>query len=244
MKSCTYIYVLTEIRMTPSYLIYHPKRKETIIGNLKVYHDKLGGNEDPYIWHDKFLHTYCHITQLTNEKGQINFWVSGDAYPNFTKLFCDCVFVVDSKCLWKDQNNIDCSNNIDRSNSIVDNDQTFEHHYKWANPSYKNHPLKKRQRYTLKADSRRSFQPQDSDKNLIDIIPFLKQQGISTDKLIKSIAMTSNGKKSINSRPFLLDNDIGQKLYDYLFKAATIKLFGKQLKSKHPKKNTKNENCC
>ena len=225
--------------MTHSYLIYHPTRQRTIIGKLTVYHDKFGSNEDPYIWHDKFLHTYCHITQLTNEKGQINFWVSGDTYPNFTQLLCDCVFVIADKLSWKDRNH------IDRSNPIVDNDQTFEHHYKWVNPPHNQHHFKGtkrvKTRYTLKADSKKSFQPQDSDRNLIDILPFLNRNGITTDKLIRS--MTSNR----GSRPFQLSSDLGQKLYDYLFSTATIKLFCKQLKDKHPngqKKLLATAGCC
>lgn len=211
--------------MIPTWLIYHPTREKKIIGNLTVHHDKFGGNEDPYIWNDKFLHTYCHITQLTNTQGQINFWISGDSYPNFTQLFCDCVFVVAEKHIWTNRNY------IDRSDTIVDNDQTFEHHYKWANIGH--HKYKKRQRYTLKACSKKSFQPQDNNGNLIDILPFLNRNGITTDKLI--LSMTSKR----GSRPLQLDSIIGQKLYDYLFSTASIKLLGRQLKNKHPNGQTK-----
>ncbi|MEI6349419.1 MAG: hypothetical protein WCP69_15850 [Bacteroidota bacterium] len=207
-----------------NYLIYHPSRVKTVIGNMTVYHDKFGSNEDPYIWNDKFIHTYCHITQLSNDKGQINFWVSGDKYPNFTHLYCDCVFVIAEKLYW------DENNKIDRSDSIVDNDQTFEHNYKWANTG--NHLLLRRRRYTLKGDRNKSFQPQDKDKNLIDILPFLNQNGFKTTDLIKS--MTSKR----GSRPFKFDSIFGQKLYEYLFSKAAIKHYGKQLKNKHPNRKT------
>lgn len=206
-----------------SYLIYHPKRSETQIGNLKVYDDNFSGYQDPYIWNERFLHSFCHITQLTNNEGQVNFWVSGNTYPKFAHLFCDCVFVIDKKYFWKE------ANNISISDPIVENEQTFEHHYKW----FQQHPLK-RKRYTLKADSEKSFQPQDKNKNLIDILPFLNQQGIATDKVVNSIAMTKKGKKAIISRPFKFGDDIGQKLYDYLFSTATIKLTGSLLEKKHP----------
>lgn len=184
--------------MTPSFLIYHPKRQPTIIENITVYHDNFCGNEDPYIWNDNFLHTYCHITQLTNEEGQINFWVSGNTYPNFTQLLCDCVFVIDKKYFWKD------ANNISINNPIVDNPQTFEHHYKW----YDQHRLIRKKRYTLKANSEKSFQPQDKNRNLIDIVPFLNSQGITIEILIQSIAITKNGKRARGSRPFILEMDI------------------------------------
>lgn len=206
--------------MTSAYLIYHPKRQITIVGDLAVHHDKFGGNEDPYLWHNQFLHTYCHITQLKNNENQINFWIAGDRYPNFTQLFCDCVFTIAEKKIWTN------NNFINPKDPIVDNEQTFEHHYQWANKGH--HRYARRKRYTLKADRAKSFQPQDSNGNLIDILPFLNEEGISTSKLISS--MTS--KKG--SRPMRLDNDLGQKLYHYLFTTATNKLFGEQLKDIHP----------
>lgn len=216
--------------MTPTWLIYHPARQKTVIGNLTVYHDKFGSNEDPYIWHDNFLHTYCHITQLTNDEkqNQINFWVSGDTYPNFTQLLCDCVFVIAEKHIWLNRNN------IASTDPIVDNNQTFEHHYNWVNPPHCQHQFKKHQRYTLKADDKQSFQPQDSNGNLINILQFLNENGLTTKELRNSISHTRKGKKARNSRPFELPENLGQKLYDYLSAKATIKLFGTQLKNLHP----------
>ena len=203
-----------------SYLIYHPERCKTIIGDIKVYHDKIkkDSNQDPYIWNDKFLHTYCHITQLKNEVGQINFWISGE-YPNFCHLYCDCVFVISEKLFWKENQELDITD------SIVDNEMAYEHHYKWAKWQ---HELKRRRRYTLKADSEKSFQPQDLSQNLIDVLPFLNSNGIQTDQLIKSMTSVKG------SRPFKLPNGLGQKLYDYLYQQASIKLKGSMLKNIHP----------
>ena len=206
------------------YLIYHPSRCKSVIGNMTIYHDNFGGNEDPYLWNDKFLHTYCHITQLKNEERQINFWVSGDTYPNFTELFCDCVFLIEEKLYWKN------ANKINKKDIIVDNAETFKHHYKW----YKQHILNKKRRYTLKANSEKSFQPQDEKHMLIDIVPFLNCNGITTKNLIDSIAKSAKGIQLRNSRPFKLDNCLGHKLYDYLYKTAYIKIFGNQLIGKHP----------
>lgn len=211
--------------MNQFYLIYHPTRQKTIIGNLTIHHDKFGGNEDPYIWNDRFLHTYCHITQLPNEVGQINFWISGDAYPHFTKLFCDCVFFVNEKQFWS------TNNFINRLDPIVDNQQTFNHHYVWANKGH--HPLKKRKRYTLKADPEKSFQPQAENGCLIDILPFLNQNGLTTDRLISSITSKRG------ARPFHLDSELGKNLYEYLVLKSTAKILGKQLKNLHPNKSKK-----
>ena len=219
--------------MGPFYLIYHPHRHKIKIGNLTVYHDDFGGNEDPYIWNKKFLHTYCHITQLSNETNQVNFWVSGKPTLNdFKELYCDCVFHILEKKYWKN------NNRIERNDPIVDNEQTFQHHYKWAH----NHPFKKRSRYTLKANPKSSFQPQDGKGNLVDILPYLNKNGLRTEFLIESF------KAGVGSRPFKLDDKIGQKLYDYLVDDNKVKLFGKDFKRKHPHRNKmhlgSNESCC
>lgn len=79
------------------YIIYHPKRNREIFDGTTVHYDNNEGNQDPYVWNRQFLHTYCHMTQMTPQEGQINFWVSGDTFPNFSQLFCDLVFVVERK---------------------------------------------------------------------------------------------------------------------------------------------------
>tara|TARA_Y100001934_G_scaffold201122_1_gene237153 strand:+ start:2229 stop:2855 length:627 start_codon:yes stop_codon:yes gene_type:complete len=203
-------------------LIYHPQRIKTNVTSCTVYHDSFQGNEDPYLWNKQFLHSYCHITQLKNEVGQINFWISGDTYPNFTKLLCDCVFVVASKHYWKD------ANHMTLENPIVDNEQTFQHHYRWVNPTFNHHPFKRRRRYTLKADPDKSFQPQNRNRELIDILPFLNSCGLETQTLIHSITSKSG------SRPFKLPEGLGFKLYYFLRENAVIKLYGKDIANLHP----------
>lgn len=81
-------------------LIYHPRRELRRFGGRAVYFDSPRGNQDPYIWNDVFLHSYCHITQFRAEAGDINVWVSGDRFPEFRALYCDLVFVVARKCPW------------------------------------------------------------------------------------------------------------------------------------------------
>ena len=204
-----------------SHIIYHPKRCVKEIGEFKIYHDNFKDNQDPYIWNKNFLHTYCHMPQMRNEVGDINFWVSANDYPNITNLFCDCVFVIEKKHYWTN------ADEIDIQDPIVDNNkQTFEHHFDWANKG--SHPLKRKKRYTLIADSQKSFQPQDKEKNLIDILPFLNENGITTAKIIES--MTSN----YQSKPYRINNLLSQNLYDYLFETASIKIYGYQIENLHP----------
>lgn len=215
------------------YLVYHPKREVSEIRDLKIYHDSFFGNQDPYLWNEQFLHSFCHITQLRVQPKDILFWVSGDTYPNFTKLFCDCVFVIAKKEYWEN------ANHIQPTDFIVDNEQTFDHHYKWVNPPFNQHLFKRRRRYTLKADSEKSFQPQTRNKELIDLIPFFDQQGISPETLINSISRNKSGKKSMNSRAFKLTPEHSRKLYDYLTENSPIKIKGKDVELNHPKMKKK-----
>lgn len=112
-------------------------------------------------------------------------------------------------------------------NPIVDNEQTLEHHYRWVNPPFNHHPFKRRKRYTLKAHTDKSFQPQDQNKDLIDILPFLNTCGIETHYLVEK--MTS----SRGSRPFKLPEDLGLKLYNLLKENAVIKIYGKDIANLH-----------
>lgn len=171
------------------------------IEGFKVYHDSFSDNQDPYLLNGQFLHSFCHITQLRVEPNNILFWVSGDIYPNFTILLCDCVFVIRNKDYWE------YANQIQPTDLIEDSQQTFDHHYKWVNPPFNQHLFKRRRRYTLKADSEKSFQLQSESGELINITPFFNQKGITTDTLINSMSKNKSGKKSMNSRPFKLTQE-------------------------------------
>lgn len=211
--------------MANDFLVYHPTRVPSRLPeNITVYHENSAGNEDPYLWNKNFLHTYCHITQFTNDVGQINFWISGNTWPNFTELYCDCVFKIAEKHYWTN------ANQISLNDKIVENEQTYEHHYKWGDSKYGQHQFKNRRRYTLKADSKLSFQPQDKNGNLIDILPFLEANGLSKETLRKGLY------NNVGSKPFSISHDISKRLYDYLFTTASIRLTGDKLVGKHPGK--------
>ncbi len=95
-------------------------------------------------------------------------------------------------------------------------EEAYIDHYRWASQ----HPFKKRKRYTLKADPI-SFQPQDRNRELIDIIPFFTDYGITTETLRQSL------KAGYGSKPFFLKNAL--PLYNWLQKKAVVKLFGTDL---------------
>lgn len=154
-------------------LIYHPRRERRAFGLAVVYFDRIAGNRDPYVWNEAFLHSYCHITQFHAEAGDINLWVSGDRFPQFSHLYCDLVFVVASKCPWEN------ANDLRRDDPIVDSEEAWDDHYRW----YPQHPLARRTRFTLKADPGRSFEPQADDGSLIDIVPLLRKHGTGLPEL-------------------------------------------------------------
>lgn len=209
------------------YLIYHPSRAVAKFDAAVVYHDHIGGNQDPYVWNTQFLHTYCHITQMKPSEGDINFWVSGDSFPNFSHLYCDLVFVVAEKAYWKS------ANTIDRDNAIVDTDEAYNDHYCWAHQHY----FKRRRRYTLKADPKCSFQPQDAEKKLLDIVPFLTEQGMTINEIRQGL------RSGFNSKPLRLWS-CAFNLYNWFKQNAPFKLDGVQLQNlrknnPHPASNPK-----
>ncbi|MDB0011321.1 hypothetical protein N9E20_00780 [Crocinitomicaceae bacterium] len=216
-----------------NYIIFHPVSERfctEINGIGKVYHDSFKGNQDPYVWNEPFLHSFCKITQIKKEIGQYNFWVSSEIYPNFEHLYCDLVFKVASMHEWKDRNSISVND------SIVDSKQSFIHHYK---KGVMQHPFKgetrPKKRVTLKACKENSFQPQNEKQELIDIVPFLLKQGYSLEDLRKNISFYASGKMARTSKPMILSDKMSKALFDYL-SSADIKIYAKDLKNKYPKK--------
>jgi hypothetical protein len=199
------------------YLVYHPKREVSEIDDIMIYHDKFGSNQDPYVWNRRFLHTYCHITQMKPEIGHINYWVSGDTFPEFSCLYCDLVFVVEYKQNWEQPNTIDIND------PIIDTPAAYRDHYCWVKQGQ--HKYTRRHRFTLKADPQRSFQPQHADNTLIDIVPFLSLNGIELAKLRRTM------RAGFNSRPYPLNKSLTDGLYLWIEQEAEIKLTGELLET-------------
>ena len=197
------------------WLIYHPARRVTDFGPVRVYHDQCVHNQDPYVWSESFLHTYCHITQMRPEVGDIEFWVSGNQWPDFDSLWCDLVFVIKEKTYWEQ------ANFIDRANSLVDADEAFNDHYRWC----EDHPFARRRRYTLKADPDASFQPLDVASRLLDIVPPMRDSGVPISDL------RSRLKSGFASRPMALAPDVAQGLSAWLRGTSAVRLFGPELRA-------------
>ena len=187
-------------------LIYHPRRECRRFGGTTVYFDSASGNQDPYVWNDSFLHSYCHITQFHSEVGDVNLWVSGDHFPEFSRLYCDLVFVVAQKYPWAD------ANDLSRCDPVVDSDEAWADHYRW----YAQHPLKRRSRFTLKAHTGRSFQPQEADGSLIDIAPLLQEHHVSLD------ALRAGMRAGTSSQPVTIPDPAGEAIVKRLSAAVTL----------------------
>jgi hypothetical protein len=208
-------------------VIYHPGRNERLFGECTVYFDAPRGNQDPYIWNDAFLHTFCHMTELRNPQPQdINFWVTGDIFPEFNHLFCDLVFVIAKRAMWQDRNV------IKRSDPMVDSEFAYNDHYRWVE---KQHLLTRRRRVTLKADPIRSFQPQTGTGSLIDVLPIFADLGLSREWLRAAIRKPF-GKRFV-SKPIPIDERLTRDLYENLRGLARRKLRGpllRKIRQKHP----------
>jgi hypothetical protein len=207
------------------YLIYHPKRAVSTFDDLIVYHDAIGGNQDPYVWNARFLHTYCHMYNMSPQIGHINFWVSGDTYPEFSALYCDLVFVVQSKLAWPREQ----TNGLARANHIIDSQEAYIDHYQWAGEGM--HPYQHRGRFTLKADPAKSFQPQDGHGQLFDVVDILQDAGLPLAEFREKI------RTHAGSRPFPIDADTAEFLYSRLKERADLHLTGaclQAIRAAHP----------
>jgi hypothetical protein len=196
------------------WLIYHPKRQVSRFAGLTVHHDSLAGNQDPYVWNRRFLHTACHITQMSPEVGDVNFWVSGDTFPGFSILWCDLVFVVEDKIYWQD------SNRIAVGDPVVDSPEAFADHYA---PMPNEHPYRRRRRFTLKADPALSFQPQNDNGSLIDLVPLFADIGLGLDWLRIGL------RAGWQSRPLRLPDGVASVVYKRLRDVAPVRMPGEQL---------------
>ncbi len=199
---------------TAGYLIYHPKRQKYVFGETVVYCDPITdrSNQDPYVWNERFLHSFCHITQMRPRVGHVNFWISGDTWPEFNSLLCDLVFSVQEKAPWQN------TNDMDRRDPIVDSDQAYRDHYRWPSAPVPQHVLKRRGRSTLKADSERSFQPQFHGQ-LIDVIPILQK-----------FAPVEEWRKALRagraSKPTPIGHEVVAALYTFLECETDLRLHG------------------
>ncbi|MBP1615307.1 MAG: hypothetical protein H6Q13_2755 [Bacteroidetes bacterium] len=110
------------MKKATNYIIFHPKREKVkalatvMYNNSKIIHDWEGqifvddvhdGNEDPFVFNNPWIYSYCHASQLkrSSRKGyylqpesKLIFISGPDADRGF--LTVDTVFVIDSVLEW------------------------------------------------------------------------------------------------------------------------------------------------
>ena len=146
--------------------------------------------------------------------------MSGDTFPEFSRLHCDPVLIVTEKRQWRD------ANAMARDDPIVDSPEAFNDHYRW----HIQHPFTRWKRYTLKAEPERSFQPQTASAELIDIVPLLARHGLPLGQLQAGL------RAGVGSRPVRLERSAATAIADQL-RQAPIQLQGpalRQIRLRHP----------
>ena len=86
------------------YIMLHQNRIELKIDDINVYCDNFKGNQDPYVWSERFLNTFCKTTQIKAsqlKKGDTLFWFSRQGNPSEDRWFVDLVFIVDEISYWE-----------------------------------------------------------------------------------------------------------------------------------------------
>ncbi|MGB3510018.1 MAG: hypothetical protein WBA93_12400 [Microcoleaceae cyanobacterium] len=122
--------------------------------------------------------------------------------------------MVAEKLYWQD------ANNIKSCDPIVDTNEAYTDHYCWV--GHGQHPYRHRRRFTLKADPESSFQPQNISQELINVVPFLLEQGFSLSQLRQNL------RSGFNSKPMPL-GCLSVELYSWLSQCTNIKLSGNKL---------------
>lgn len=214
------------------YIIYHPTRKKTRVKGTNIYFDDNNHNQDPYIWNNQFLHSTCHMTELKEiQKSQnfsnrffVIFGVSGDGnekFKDFSSLYCDLIFVVKEKISWNEET----LNDISSLNPVVDSNIAYVDHYFWVPID---HPYKSTRygRFTLKANSEKSFQLQNSDGNLINILHLVTDVLDCTSSELRERIRKGKSDKSFRSYPVPLTENEVQELHNSINNIAQIKLRG------------------
>ena len=218
-----------------SFIMFHAERYKLILDEHNIcYCDSFKRNQDPYIFAPRFLHSYCKINQLPiskMKKGDTIFWFTKDKSQESQesqegKWFCDLVFVLDEIKIWnpitEDSFNTNYKNDYttsDIQNSIT-HQREEDDHFCWAD---KDHPKgeNSHNRITLFANSKESFQPLNSENNLIRMDEFCQ------DELSLDLSIIKGGPSGYPKKE--LDENQCNKILNYINEKSHKKLHGKQL---------------
>lgn len=213
-----------------SFIMFHAERTKLILDEDNIcYCDSFNGNQDPYIFAPRFLHSYCKINQLPiskMKKGDTILWFTKDeSQKEKGEWFCDLVFILDEIKIWNpipDSFNANYKNNYTKSDirQCVTHEREERDHFRWAGID---HPKgeNSHKRITLFANSKESFQPLNSENNLICMDEFCQ------DELGLDLSIIKGGPRGYPKR--VLDENQCNKILNYINEESHKKLHGKQL---------------
>ena len=161
-----------------NYIMLHQNRIEVKIDDTSVYCDNFKGNQDPYVWSERFLNTFCKTTQIKAsqlKKGDTLFWFSRQGNPSEDRWFVDLVFIVDEISYWEKSDKageavdypFEHYNDVKLS-TIKYDEYSYKDHYEWAKSDHPKTSSRPKRRFTIVA-SKESYQPQTEHKELIEI---------------------------------------------------------------------------
>ena len=160
------------------YIMLHQNRIEVKIDDTIVYCDNFKGNQDPYVWSERFLNTFCKTTQIKAsqlKKGDTLFWFSRQGNPSEDRWFVDLVFIVDEISYWEKSDKageavdypFEHYNDVKLS-TIKYDEYSYKDHYERAKNDHPKTSSRPKRRFTIAA-SKESYQPQTEHKELIEI---------------------------------------------------------------------------
>lgn len=229
--------------MKSHYLIFHPDRErelvkisgKAIINNqLKddwtgmIWSDKRKHNEDPFIYDQQWVYSYCHATQLSRafkknfpfvQAGSVLFFCSGD-YIDKNEVVLDTVFCVQGAYKWVSNQLTGPQLPYELEDYFGDNSSPlWERHLKY--PFQNQHYTPKKGNYTYISAK---FAKQVTQN--YSFLP-LKDSGIRTsfptsilnDNLVTLINEKKNGK-----RPVPLTECYKNELLDLIYKHTMIQV--------------------
>lgn len=225
--------------MSKFWLIYHPERKthEELCSEAKfVYYDSFSGNQDPYIWNEKFLYSYC---QLQNRReylldrlavGDCLFFVSTERGSTQLKfLVCDLVFEIEEIKQWKEP--------FPKYDSLCN--YSWKDHYRW----WVDHPncLIESKRYSFVASSEKSFQPIKPDGKLVNILRTLTD---NDEDISQILTRNKTTEKACASKPIEISTRSGLAVLKKLNHDLYHKHYGAELfKLRNEKKEIWDDYC-
>lgn len=241
------------------YLIIHKWRPATSFNNKVIYHDSFSNNQDPYIWSDPFIYSFCKSYWLSTKTGPVNkgdffFFltanrvVNGLAPSNNTPIYCDLVFQVNDYKHWPNNIAVPLQSNFTNSSLATWNSQEWQRavgdHFQW--PYYKQHSWKNKKLITYISDQTNSFQPQVNRNpsiskglvNLLNITPFLSSAGIPYITLNQPLHITNTTANNLFSYIQNNCNEFHKSHYLSSLRAATSNFWMSSTNNNNRPRNT------